>query len=494
MRITGFRTAGLVLAALTAVAVTGAAEPAVVKTAEPAAPDLAELKAVYDKALVSIVTNCDAVVKGWPGDYMAALKRLQASMQKDGDLDGWGDVKAELDRFQEANSIAEVNLSKRAELAALQARFKDVPVQAAYEKNKKIVTLSQKYMTRLESVQRDLTKKGEMASALDFNAELKRIKASPEFTSACFEVAEYESRKQAEAPGAAVGAKVEAPVKHEESAAKSDEKSEKPSEKNVGPGGKFMKPGDGSKPMKPGEGGKGMKSGEGGMGGGKPMKMMEGGAPPQEESKIYDSKQAPNIPGVTFKAMQMHPTANAGTKRVVNLTASLGSVSSETSSGEASDYYVSRSKSGSTSFRVRVGLKSSSTTVLENAVVVVEYFSREIGNTSKKIVPERMMVEHIEVPKIDTQGVVIDCPAVSTYKSSYRSSSAYGSNYHDKSGRDFYGALISVYDANKTLVQQLASGNAIDSLATTEMQPTTKWSGYESSEEDARWRDGVRMK
>jgi hypothetical protein len=66
---------------------------------------------------------------------------------------------------------------------------------------------------------------------------------------------------------------------------------------------------------------------------------------------------------------------------------------------------------------------------------------------------------------VDGLGVWIDYPEASIYKSSYKSSSTYGSSYKYKSGQEFCGIVLSVYEADKTLVFQAVTAAALVDLA-----------------------------
>lgn len=409
--------------------------------------DLPSLKASYEKSLNGIVSAHETAVKSWPESYFNALKALQSKLQKDGNLDGWSDVKAELDRFQSEPRIEPAHLSARAELQSVQTKYKEAPLQAALEKNQKILSLSQKYQAKLKALQSDLTKQGKMEEALAVNAELKRVKASPEVTSAEFEQSELEARK-------AQTQKDNAPVKTDEPDDKAAAKTDKP-----GPGGKSPT-------------------------GRAPVEAAGG----DDEIKVYEGK-APALPGVSFKGMQIKPTANVGAKRKLNVSAMLGAVSDEERNTDASSYSVSKSKSGSTSSRVRVGLKTvASGSVMENLTVVVEYYCKDVRANSGKIAPEKMLVKHVSVPKVDVQGVWVDCPEASTFKSSYSYTSGWGSSSKEKSGKEFYGVIISVFESDKTLAFQAVTGSALDEFATTAMPEEKEW---KAPPEPGHWGPGV---
>jgi len=154
---------------------------------------LVSLKANYGKALQGIVTNYNVAVSNWRPTYLNDLRALQVKLQKEGDLDGWTDIKAEMTRFQQEESITASDLSARQDVAALQAKYIDAPGQAALDKSRKVIALSDKYLAKLASLQTDLTKQGKIDEALLVNEETKRVKASPEVSAARFDVEEHEA-------------------------------------------------------------------------------------------------------------------------------------------------------------------------------------------------------------------------------------------------------------------------------------------------------------
>jgi hypothetical protein len=302
----------------------------------------------------------------------------------------------------------------------IQAKFRELPAQLSLDKNQKIIALSQKYIAKLTALQTDLTKQGKMEDALAVNAEIKRVKGSPEVAAAEFELSEQEAK--------AAQGKKEATSKKE-----GTPKEEKPT-----PGGKTAD-GKAAEPV-----------------------IQDG------DVTIYDGK-APTPSGVTFKNLPLRPTSNVGAKRKLSVTAMLASSSDESGSSGASLYSSSKSKYGSTSSRLRVGVKTvGSGTVLSNLIMVVEYYSKDVKTTSAKINPEKMLTRRISVPKVDVEGVWIDCPEASAYKSSYRYTSSYGSGYRYKSGREFYGAIVSVFESDKTLAYQGVTGGSLEGFAPTD--------------------------
>ena len=374
-------------------------------------PAVPAMKASFEKSLKAIITSYDTATKNGSGSYVAALKELQTKLQKAGNLDGWTDVKNELDRMNvdpnaDPRSPADARSSGEA-LLALQTKFRDSLAQLALDKNQKIVALSQKYIASLTALQMDLTKQGKMDEALVVNTEIKRVKGSPEVMTAEFELPDTGAKPVPE--GKETPPKVNAPAPVGKA----------PEEKAPEP---FRKEGD---------------------------------------VKTYVGK-APTLPNEAFKPLRLTQTPAMGVRRKLNVLALISSDSDESGSSSVGSYGSSKSSSGSTSSRVRVNIKTVATgSVLSNLIVVVEYYSKDVKATTGKIATEKILFRRSTIPRMEGQGVWIDYPEASVYKSTYSSSSTYGSSYNSKSGREFYGIVLSVFEADKTLIFQAVTAPAL---------------------------------
>ena len=391
---------------------------------------LGELRSAYEKNLAAIKKTYDDGVARWPQDYLAALKALQSKFQKSGDLEGYQGVQAEIDRFQAAAEIPDEALEASGpELKAVQKKFQAIPAELARQKTQKVLTLFQQYTSKLTAMQTDLTKQNRIEDALAVNAEIKRVKESPEVAAAEFERMEQEAK-----------------------AAQDKSAEAKPQS------GKIQEP-----------------AAPAGETSSRPQRFEQAAA--YERSKIYTDGKPPDLPGISFKPLALRPTANAGARRKLNVTALLGSSESMEQRSDSSWGGVARAKSGTASYRVRLFLKTTGTSLtVENVTLVVEYYSKDLRSGSGKITPERMLVEHIRIPRIDFQGIAVDCPDVSTYQSSYSYSSAWGGSHKDKIGREFYGIVVSVFEQDKSICYQAVSGSALDRFAGTDIpEESSSW-------------------
>jgi hypothetical protein len=372
-------------------------------------------KASFEKSLKTIIADCNVSSKNWVSNYVVSLKELQSKLQKAGDLEGWTEAKNELDRISAAPDaepgIPADALSSVDVVLAVQKKFRDVPAQLVLDKNQKIVALSKKYLAGLTAMQTDLTKQGKMDEALVVNAEIKRVKGCPEVVAAESELTNNETDPASEEKSPPISVTPPSPV------------GKNPAENPPEP---FREEGD--------------------------VKIYTGKAPASSEG--------------TFKPMRLIPTSASGVRRRVNVSAWMTSDSNESGSSYSGYYGSSRSSSGSTSSRVRVGLKPvAAGSALSNIIVVVEYYCKDVKTSSGKIAPSKTLFRRNTVPRVDVQGVCIDYPEASLYKTTYKSTYYYGSGYKYKSGQEFYGIVISVYEGEKTLIFQAVSAGSLVDLA-----------------------------
>ena len=97
----------------------------------------------------------------------------------------------------------------------------------------------------------------------------------------------------------------------------------------------------------------------------------------------------------------------------------------------------------------RITVASRNKDIPEKSTLVIQYYSRHIARASD-VREER--VEHIATPAITRgQSLTVDGEGITLYKYDYRS----GYGYRERSGREYYGLIISVFDPDgKMLIQQ----------------------------------------
>jgi len=370
---------------------------------------LANLRTIYAEQIEKIQSESDKKLEAWPVSYTNGLLQLQSAHQRQGDLEGWQTVTTELKRFAEDGDITEDCIVKKPDdLRGLQVRFRDAAQQYSLERSREILSLTDKYVSRLEAMQRKLTIEGQMDDAIACSAEIRRVKSNPAFTAAEFEVAAFETGK----------AREEGPT-------------------NGSSGGDTARP---SLPRTP-------------------------SAPLPREGKLIGTCRVypgngPVVEGRRYKRLVLKPTPAARTLRKFSVQAS---TAQRNSTGRTGSYGGTRTDQTHTHLRVQ--LRTLSGLDVPAPVVVIQLFSRSVARKGN-VVPSQLAGHCVDLPSLDASSVTIDCPEVKTAKWEMSPYSDYYSP--GKKGNEFYGAIISVFDSQGGLLYQAAAGNALDDFAPTE--------------------------
>lgn len=164
-------------------------------------PELALFRADYQASLAAIRKDFAQVTESWPQEYLRSLRTLMEKLQKAGDYEGWEAVTGELQRFVEGRKIDDSDIVQEpAELRSLQQEYQAALRQYSIDRNRKILTLTKKYINDLTAMQKELTKAGQMAAASAINAEIKHVEASSEALAASWGSTDSETVTPGEEP------------------------------------------------------------------------------------------------------------------------------------------------------------------------------------------------------------------------------------------------------------------------------------------------------
>jgi len=157
---------------------------------------LSSLRGIYEKRLAEIKKKHEQRTSGWPREYVAALRALQKARQAAGDLDGWAAVDAEIKRFGKARQLTEDDIvPSPAELAQLQERCVSTSADLRSEYSTEVLSLTEKYTSHLQNVQKELTQAGKIEEAIAAREEIQRAKSLPVVTAAEFEAALHSAKR-----------------------------------------------------------------------------------------------------------------------------------------------------------------------------------------------------------------------------------------------------------------------------------------------------------
>jgi len=387
--------------------------------------DLAGLREIYTEHLDKMTTDYTAKAGAWPEEYTKALRGLLEKTQNAGLLDDWSLIKREIERFQATPELSEKHaVAAPKELSTIQAKYRNILLGYSIEKNRQIISLTRMYLSRLGDMQKELTKSGRIKDALKVNAELKQVKATPQVTAAEFEIAEYEAEKRkAKRQAQKAVEPVPAPPKDEET-------------------------GDAQQDVQPENA--------------------------ETDYRIYTDVSPPSLPDFKFKKLSLRSTDRMRVGHKVSVNLLLGTQSDVSKTRHIDSWWRTKTKGGAMTHFARIALRSTSTKQeLTDAKLVVQYFGKELSDTSSKVEPQDIAVAVVPLPPIRTKWVHVDCTPVSTYAYSrehrswsYRSSS--------KAGQHFYGLVISVFDADDSLCYQGASTGTLQKLGLAKLPQNTE--------------------
>ena len=407
------------------------------------ATEIEALKSIYEQSLSGIDKEYSDKARNWPDEYLKELDVIQKKMQKAGDLDGWQVVNKEVTRFNSDKSIPITSIVATAsDLQSIQKRYQVLSSGIETEKSKKIVSLTEKYVSRLATTQKTLTIAGKIDDALIVNSEIKRVKALPKVSAAEFALMTVEAEKAPEQKTPATSPGGDA------------KKTAEPTAKTDSTGGDAAKP--------------------------KTAGVQTPYEPATEASgpKVHEGQTLPQIQGVTFKNISLSGTDRMRVSKSVAVVATVGKKSGITTSSSSTIYTATHERSGSIQNFIRVTVKTSNaSSVLENGKMVIQAFGK---NVSGKGASTELRTDVVKLPKLEVNKVVtVELPPVVTTMKSVRSISSdsdYGVTGASKTGKDFYGIVVSVFDEAGTIVYQGASSDNLEKLGIAEM-PKEKPSG-----------------
>lgn len=166
-------------------------------------PSLDALRQDYEQALQKVQME-SGVAAGKAGQYAKALAALADKLQKDGDLEGLLAAKKEKERFDKAKQVPEETPADLPPaVAKLQTDYRKSVSQSETDRNTAILTLTGKYVARLDALKKQLTMQGQIDEALKLKAEGERAKTSPVVASAEFALAELTTKPAPQPPSAA---------------------------------------------------------------------------------------------------------------------------------------------------------------------------------------------------------------------------------------------------------------------------------------------------
>ena len=141
-------------------------------------------QAAYAKDLRAIENGQAAFQRVWPEEYVRELEQMMERRRIDGDFDGWALIQAERKRFDEMRQIQEPLNDELSELTVIKNKYQQMLADQRLVTSRKLVTLCKKYVNELSDIQKEYTQSGKMDLAAAINAEIRRVRSTPEQLSA----------------------------------------------------------------------------------------------------------------------------------------------------------------------------------------------------------------------------------------------------------------------------------------------------------------------
>jgi hypothetical protein len=147
--------------------------------------ELARIRGEYEQALATLEKEFEDKTGRWPDKYIEAVKQTMEQFQREGDFTGWESASSELERFEVDRVVLPTDVvAQPARLAEQQKRQLALLDEYRRIRARGVVSLVDKFRLRLESLQKNLTRAGQMDPAAAVNAEIKRLSARPEYLAA----------------------------------------------------------------------------------------------------------------------------------------------------------------------------------------------------------------------------------------------------------------------------------------------------------------------
>ena len=376
----------------------------------------------FNASLSDIQANHETQIKRWPGGYLRALAELEKEERDKGELNTILLIRKEAERFRKEPSLA----NTRAEwvgLSTLQDEHRKKKDRIVMERDEGILALRDKYVTYLEDVKKRLTKSGKIDDAILIDKAIKDFKSRVEVTSAEFTLALQTTRDKPAAPPVAPA-------------------QPKPTEKPAKEASEVPEP---SGPAKITQSSSGVK--------------FDAGA--RRPASSRGALKTLPVRGTSLARLQRSLTCiayvdkTASTERTSSTSRSTSSYANAYSSGS------STSSSHATKLALVMRARRSDEVHVKPKVIILYFATEERGDSSE---PHPIASHYAELSHLDASGGCLYFPAVSTRSYAYRYVNRY-SHQTSRSGTVFYGVLISIVDANGSILYQAASKAKLEDYA-----------------------------
>jgi hypothetical protein len=160
-----------------------------VGTAENRVQEVANMRGEFERELAEVERVASQKVSEWPDKYVAGLNELMDQFQRAGDYGGWETARDEISRFEADRTVLQRNIVLQpAELMELQKKNYLLREEFKRSRAESVVNTTEKYVKKLQELQKKLTVDGQMETAAIVNAEIKRVRSRVDYIEAQNEI------------------------------------------------------------------------------------------------------------------------------------------------------------------------------------------------------------------------------------------------------------------------------------------------------------------
>lgn len=152
-------------------------------------PEMRQLQTAFVQQVADIEAEQRRQAAAWPTEYRRELEALLDRRRAAGDFEGWAIIQTENQQFETARQIGPAHAGDPAELVALKTKYQQMLTAQRFDRCRRLVMESKKYINDLSDLQRVHTREGHMSVAAALNAEIKRVRSSADLQEAEAELA-----------------------------------------------------------------------------------------------------------------------------------------------------------------------------------------------------------------------------------------------------------------------------------------------------------------
>ena len=366
---------------------------------------LPELKSEFEAAMRTVQVEQRETLKALRQNYADTLAKLESQVQEKGAMQEMIAIRDEKTRFEQAGEIpAEALTTTLPALRKAQDDWNQQFRKAQLAQAQKIAGASEKYMQSLSGLQKTLAAQNDAAGLEATKVEIERLMSNNIIRDAL----------ALARPSKSVAA---------ESAAKLPPKKAEP-----------------------------------------PVTVAPPLTTPIEVGgyKFYPLGKEPAVKDLKELRMDFPNTERKGAGFYYALAAKVYSDKSKVEVIKSRDFdWMSKREEGQVQSAPRITIACRNKDMPEGSKLVIQYISRSTTRTTET---REDRVEHIALPRLArSQTVVVDGQGIALYKFDYHSTYTYRS----RSGREFYGLIVSVFDAEGRLLIQQCGPSSLARLCTT---------------------------